>query len=125
MQKLRLYPSSKPRSSEVHPIVGQSATLKASAPELYRVAPPPERQKQDGPYAFALSPEPGYSKGMAKVKSIDPFVSSEPAVEISPGTSRILKERVKTADEGRVVSAEEARYRIRQWLSKSSTTKTR
>ena len=74
---------------------------------------------------FALPPESGYSKCMAIVKTIDPFVSSEPAIEVSPGTSRILKERMKTADEGRLVSAEEARCRIQQWLSKSSTTKTR
>jgi hypothetical protein len=32
---------------------------------------------------------------------------------------------MKTADEGRLVSAEKARQRIQQWLSKSSTTKTR
>jgi len=62
---------------------------------------------------------------MAKAKSIDPFVCNEPAVEVSPSTNRILKQRIKTADEGRLVSAEKARQRIQQWLSKSSTTKTR
>jgi predicted transcriptional regulator len=62
---------------------------------------------------------------MADVKSIDPFVCGEPAVEISQATGRILKQRMKTADEGRVVPAEEGRQRIQQWLSKSSTTKTR
>ncbi|MBZ5618678.1 MAG: hypothetical protein LAQ69_08150 [Acidobacteriia bacterium] len=62
---------------------------------------------------------------MVKAKNIDPFVCNEPATEISPATSRILKQRMKTADEGRLVSAEKARQRIQQWLSKSSTTKTR
>jgi len=62
---------------------------------------------------------------MAKAKSIDPFVCNEPAVEISSATSRILKQRMKTADEGRLVSAEKARQRIQRWISKSSTTKTR
>jgi len=62
---------------------------------------------------------------MAKTKSVDPFVSNEPAVEISPATSRLLKQRMKTADEGRLVPADKARQRIQQWLSKSSTTKTR
>jgi hypothetical protein len=62
---------------------------------------------------------------MAKTKSMDPFVCNEPAVKISPATSRILKQRMKTADEGRLVSAEKARQRIQKWLSKSSTTKTR
>ncbi len=62
---------------------------------------------------------------MAKAKSMDPFVCDKPEVEISPATSRILKQRIKTADEDRLVSAKEARQRIKQWLSKSSTTKTR
>jgi hypothetical protein len=62
---------------------------------------------------------------MAKTRNVDPFVSNEPAVEISPAISRILKQRMKTADEGRLVSAEKARQRIQKWLSKSSTTKTR
>lgn len=62
---------------------------------------------------------------MGKAKSIDPFVCNEPAVQTSPATNRILKERMKTAREGRLVSTEKARYRIQQWLSKSSTTKTR
>jgi hypothetical protein len=60
---------------------------------------------------------------MAKAKSVDPFVCREAPVEVSSATSRIIKQRIKTADEGRLVSAEEARKRIRQWLSKSSTTK--
>jgi predicted transcriptional regulator len=62
---------------------------------------------------------------MADTKTIDPFICDEPAGEVSQATGRLLKERVKTADEGRVVPAEEARRRIQQWLSKSSTTKTR
>jgi len=60
---------------------------------------------------------------MAKIKSMDRFVCNEPAVEISLATSRILKQRMKTADEGRLVSAEKARQRIQKWLSKSSTMK--
>jgi hypothetical protein len=62
---------------------------------------------------------------MARAKDIDPFVCNEPAVQVSPATNRILQQRMKTADEGRLVPAEKARHRIRQWLSKSSTTKTR
>jgi hypothetical protein len=62
---------------------------------------------------------------MAKAKNIDPFVCDEPEVEIDSATSRILKQRIKTADEGRLVSAEQARQRIKLWLSKSSTTKKR
>jgi hypothetical protein len=61
---------------------------------------------------------------VAKVKSIDPFVCEEPA-EISPATRRMLNERMKTADQGRLISAKKARQRTQQWLSKSFTTKTR
>jgi hypothetical protein len=74
---------------------------------------------------FALPADPGYCEGMPKAKSADPFVCNEPAVETSAATSRILKQRMRTADQGRLVSAEKARKRIQQWLSKSSTTKTR
>jgi plasmid stabilization system protein ParE len=49
---------------------------------------------------------------MAKAKIIDPFVSNGPAVEISPATSRLLKQRMKTADAGRLVPADKARQRI-------------
>ena len=62
---------------------------------------------------------------MAKVKTIDPFVCTEPAVAISPATSRILKQRMKAADEGRLISVEKARRRIEQWLLKRSITKMR
>lgn len=73
----------------------------------------------------ALPADPDYCENMVKAKSFDPFVSNDPAVYISPTTSRILKQRIKSAGEGRLVSSEKARQRIRQWLSKSSTTKTR
>jgi hypothetical protein len=62
---------------------------------------------------------------MAKAKSIDPFVCDTPEVEINSATSLILKQRMKTVGEGRLVSAEQARQRIELWLSKSSTTKKR
>ena len=66
---------------------------------------------------------------MSSARSVDPFVSSEAEVAVDAATSRILKQRVKTAAEGRTVSPKAARQRIRRWLSKSSiasaTTKTR
>jgi hypothetical protein len=54
---------------------------------------------------FALPSDPG----RAQANSTDPFVCDEPVVEISPATSRILKQRMKTDDEGRLVSAQESR----------------
>lgn len=65
-----------------------------------------------------------YVEGMAESK-IDPFVSTEPEVELDPETNCILEERIKSADAGRLVSAEEARQRIQECLSKFSTMKTR
>jgi hypothetical protein len=62
---------------------------------------------------------------MVKADSIDPFVCDEPEVEISPATIRTLKQRAETADGGRLVSAKQARQQIKQWLSRSSTTKSR
>jgi predicted transcriptional regulator len=56
---------------------------------------------------------------------IDPFVSEEPEVELDPEIRRLLRERMKSADQGRLVSAEEARRHVQQWLSNSATTKTR
>ncbi|HEV8039832.1 MAG TPA: hypothetical protein VGP62_13275 [Bryobacteraceae bacterium] len=62
---------------------------------------------------------------MAKNRSIDPFVSNESAVEINQATGCLLKQRMKTAVEGRLIPADKARQRIHEWLSRSSTTKTR
>ena len=62
---------------------------------------------------------------MNKPQRIDPFVSSEAEVKVDAATSRILKQRIKSASEGRTVSAKAARQRIHRWFSKSSTTKTR
>ncbi|HEV2199702.1 MAG TPA: hypothetical protein VGR73_07765 [Bryobacteraceae bacterium] len=69
--------------------------------------------------------DPDYCENMVKAKSDDPFASNDPAVYISPATSRILKQRIKSADEGRLVWSEKVLQRIRQWFSKSSTTETR
>lgn len=59
---------------------------------------------------------------MSKSLPADPFVSNEGEVKVDATTRRILKQRVKTADECRLVSSEAARERIQRWLSKSSTT---
>ena len=62
---------------------------------------------------------------MGKSLQTDPLVSQEPEVGVDAATSRILKERVKSAGEGRTVSARAARQRIHQWITKSATTKKR
>ena len=40
-------------------------------------------------------------------------------------TLAILKQRIKSSDESRLVPFEEVRQRIQKWLTKSSTPKTR
>jgi len=45
--------------------------------------------------------------------------------EEDDATLAAIDQGIQDADEGRVVSAEEARQRVRQWLSKSSTPKKR
>jgi len=55
----------------------------------------------------------------------DPFVLDESEAEVDAVTSRILEECVKSADAGRVVPAEQARQRLQEWLSGSSTRKAR
>ena len=45
--------------------------------------------------------------------------------EEDEATLAAIDRGIKSAEEGRVVSAEEARRRVQRWLSKSSTVKTR
>jgi hypothetical protein len=56
---------------------------------------------------------------------VDVFACNEPEIEVDAETNRVLEQRMRTADEGLLVSAEEARRRIQQWLSNSATTETR
>jgi hypothetical protein len=56
---------------------------------------------------------------MAELRS-DPFVSKETAVKLDDATRLVLQERTKSADNGELVSAEEARQRIRRWLSRAT-----
>ncbi len=49
---------------------------------------------------------------MNKPQRNDPFVSSEAEVKVDAATSRILAQRIKSANEGRTVSAKAARERI-------------
>lgn len=60
---------------------------------------------------------------MAEAQEFDPFVSIE-EIEIEPEEAAILEER-DTDDEKQFVSAEEARARFHQWLSRSSIPKKR
>lgn len=45
--------------------------------------------------------------------------------EEDESTIELLKKRIKSSDESRLVSSDEVRQQMKKWLSKSSTTKTR
>lgn len=65
---------------------------------------------------------------MAYLEDMGVFKLDRPvpmAEEEDEATLSAIDRGIKAADEGRVVSAEEARQRVQQWLSKSSTPKTR
>jgi hypothetical protein len=51
-----------------------------------------------------------------KPQEMDAFVCSEPEVEVDAETSRVLEQRMRTADEQRLSSPEAGRRRIQQWL---------
>ena len=54
---------------------------------------------------------------------IDPFVSIEPEVEVDDETLQLLDQRL--ADTAPLISADQAREQISQWLSNFSTDKPR
>ena len=57
---------------------------------------------------------------MGKVDS-DPMVSGEAEIEVDAETSAAIERGIRAADEGRVVSSEEVRKLVAEWISKSST----
>ena len=62
---------------------------------------------------------------MDDAPALDFFISTEPAIDLDPETLNILRERMQSANQGRLVCADVARQQIQECLSKSSTTKTR
>jgi len=53
----------------------------------------------------------------------DPMVSTEEEVEVDARTAAAIDRGIRDANEGRVVSSEEVRKLIPQWISKFSTPK--
>ena len=54
---------------------------------------------------------------------VDPFVSTEPEVEVDEETLALLDERL--ADPTPLITAEEARARVKQWFTNFSTNQRR
>ena len=62
---------------------------------------------------------------MAEAQKKDFENSAHILDEEDEATLAILKQRIKSSDEGQLVPSEEVRQRMKKWLTKSSTTKTR
>ncbi len=63
-----------------------------------------------------------YSWVMAELQT-DPFVSTEPEVELDEETLKLIDERI--ADPSPLIPADQARAQIKQWLTNSSTNQRR
>ena len=55
-----------------------------------------------------------------KAELVNPFISTEEDVEVDDQTAAAIRRGIADADAGRVVTLEEARKRMGQWLLKSS-----
>jgi hypothetical protein len=62
---------------------------------------------------------------MVQVKKIEFDNSAQLLDEEDEATLALLKQRIKSSDKGGLIASEEVRQRIKKWLTKSSTTKTR
>lgn len=51
----------------------------------------------------------------------DLFVSEETEIEVDETTAAAIRRGIQAADDGQVVSGEEVREEIRQWISEFST----
>ena len=60
---------------------------------------------------------------MANPKPIDPLVSAEEEVEVDAETAAAIERGLREANEGRVVSSDEARKQVSKWISMFSAPK--
>lgn len=61
-----------------------------------------------------------YCKDMAESMP-DLFVSDETEIEVDETTAAAIQRGIQAADDGQVVTGEEVREQIRQWISEFST----
>jgi len=71
-------------------------------------------------HPIALPGVPGYGEGMVDPKP-DPMVSNEEEVEVGAAIAAAIDRGMRAANEGRVVTSEEVRKLIPQWIFKFST----
>jgi predicted transcriptional regulator len=58
---------------------------------------------------------------MGNLEGIDPFISTEEEIEVDTETAKAIQLGIEDADAGRVVTMEQVRERMQQWLSRSSS----
>jgi len=58
---------------------------------------------------------------MIDPKTVDPFISTEEEIQVDAETAAAIEKGIEAADEGRVVSSEQVRKLIPEWISKFST----
>ena len=64
----------------------------------------------------------GYCMDMNDLKEFDPFVSAEKSpYPVDEATLAAIEAGIRDADAGRVVSAEEVRKLVKQWISEFTT----
>ncbi len=61
-----------------------------------------------------------YLQDMRNLEGIDLFISTEEEIEVDTETAKAIQRGIEDADAGRVVTTEEVRERMGQWLSRSS-----
>ena len=71
--------------------------------------------------SIALLRSPMYDVDMIDPKATDPFVSGEEEIEVDTETAAAIEKGIEAADEGRVVTSEQVRKMIPEWISKFST----
>ena len=90
--------------------------------ELKGVCSPHGPEKRQGaPHGLIASPAfSGYCEGMVEPKP-DSMASTDEEVEVDAETAAAIDRGIHAADDGRVVSSEEVRKLIPQWISRFST----
>lgn len=77
-------------------------------------------QNRFRPFPVAPCAEFAYHNVMADARVTDPFISTEPDVEVDTQTAAAIGRGIRAAEEGHVVPAEQVRQLIHQWISSFS-----
>ncbi len=62
-----------------------------------------------------------YLEGMGNLDGLDPFISTEEAIEVDTEMAEAIQLGIEDAEAGRVFTMDEVRESMQQWLSMRST----